>query len=166
LSAAESISTIIDMNVVHRQNLILYSLLGHVFVLIGALLVSQFELGAVKLHHLLIGLHGLLLLTMLWTGLGKWSQFCWLLIDASVWTAHDSSTIDLRAVMCLLILLVAVVSILLYATMFFQPWTGFSRAYENIATLMFPVILVEALAVLIALGFVLLLAANALSYGN
>jgi hypothetical protein len=69
----------------------------------GVLLVTQCELGTVKLHLLLIGLHGLLLLTVLWTGLAKWSQFCWMLIDASVFAAHDSSDLDLHVVMCPLI---------------------------------------------------------------
>jgi hypothetical protein len=62
---------------------------------------------------------------------------------------------------------VSFVSVLLYAAMFFQPWTGLSRTYENIATLMFPVVLLEAVAILIAFGFLLLLlATNAFGFGN
>ncbi len=150
-----------------RQNLILYSLLGHGLAIVGILLVSEFELGTVKLHHFLIGFHGLIFLIALGTGLAKWSQFCWMLIDASVFAAHDSSDLDLHVVMCLLIFLVSFVSVLLYTVMFFQPWTGLSRAYENIATLMFPAVLLEAMAILIAIGFLLLLlASNAFSFGN
>ena len=139
------------MNPIARQHAILSSFIGHVLVIPGVYFLIEMHAVEVGLLTVILCIHGLLFAFSLLLGLFKFEQAIFISIDLMVWALLGNERVELDGVIGCCVLAVWVLSVALYAAIFFQKSDGLATTYENMATLMFPVVLLEVVVLILAI---------------